>query len=164
LLAIGVVRRDKQSYPKRAEDERKSMYCRNCGAQLDERAIACPKCGVNPRAGVGYCQNCGKATLPNAAVCTTCGVALVRAGISDPRAGNKIAAGVCGITIGSLGIHKFILGYTGAGLVMLLVTVCTCGLAGIATHLIGLIEGIIYLTKSDEDFVNTYVVNKRPWF
>ena len=36
---------------------------------------------------------------------------------------------------------------------------CGCWLA-----LIGFIEGIIYLTKSDEDFVNTYIDNKRGWF
>jgi len=29
---------------------------------------------------------------------------------------------------------------------------------------IGLIEGIIYLTKSDEDFFNTYIRNRKPWF
>ena len=60
-----------------------------------------------------------------------------------PRAANKIPAGVCGILLGSLGIHKFILGYTGAGLIMLLVTVLTCGIGGCVTGLIGLIEGII---------------------
>src|SRR5436190_15673376 len=43
-----------------------------------------------------------------------------------PRAGSKIVAGICGILLGSLGIHKFILGYTGAGLIMLLVTLLTC--------------------------------------
>ena len=30
--------------------------------------------------------------------------------------------------------------------------------------LVGLIEGIIYLTKSDEEFYNTYQVGKKPWF
>ena len=30
--------------------------------------------------------------------------------------------------------------------------------------IIGIIEGIIYLTKSDEEFVQTYIVNKKPWF
>jgi TM2 domain-containing membrane protein YozV len=77
---------------------------------------------------------------------------------------NKIAAGVCGILLGSLGIHKFILGYTGAGLIMLLVTILTCGFGGIVMHLIGLIEGIIYLTKSDEEFIRTYVEGRKEWF
>ena len=81
-----------------------------------------------------------------------------------PKAGNKIAAGIFGILLGSLGIHKFILGYTGAGLVMLLVTLLTCFVASPITHLIGLIEGIIYLTKSDAEFVKTYVENRREWF
>ena len=83
---------------------------------------------------------------------------------SDPRASNKIAAGVCGILLGSLGIHKFILGYTSAGLIMLLVTLLTCGVGGIVMHLIGLIEGIIYLTKSDAEFVRIYVEGRKEWF
>jgi len=80
------------------------------------------------------------------------------------RASNKIPAGVCGILLGSLGVHKFILGYTGAGLVMLLVTILTCGVAGVVMHLIGLIEGIVYLCKTDEEFVRTYVDGRKEWF
>ena len=83
---------------------------------------------------------------------------------ANPRAGSKIAAGICGILLGSLGIHKFILGYTGAGLIMLLVSLLTCFIASPIMHLIGLIEGIIYLTKSDDDFVKTYVDGRREWF
>ncbi|HOB31488.1 MAG TPA: TM2 domain-containing protein [Verrucomicrobiota bacterium] len=80
------------------------------------------------------------------------------------RASMKIPAGVCGILLGSLGIHKFILGYTGAGLIMLLLTLVTCGVGAIVTYPIGLIEGIIYLTKTDEEFVRTYVDGRREWF
>lgn len=80
------------------------------------------------------------------------------------KASNKIAAGVCGILLGTFGIHKFILGYTGAGLIMLLVTVLTCFLASPVMHIIGLIEGIIYLCKTDEEFVRTYVDGRKEWF
>jgi TM2 domain-containing membrane protein YozV len=76
----------------------------------------------------------------------------------------KIAAGICGILIGSLGIHKFILGYQKEGLIMLLVTVLTCGIGGIVMGVIGLIEGIIYLTKSDEEFIQTYQIGHKGWF
>ena len=79
-------------------------------------------------------------------------------------ADKKIPAGVCGILLGALGVHKFILGYTTEGVIMLLVTVLTCGIGGAITGLIGLIEGIVYLTKSDEEFVRTYVENKKAWF
>lgn len=80
------------------------------------------------------------------------------------QASKKIAAGICGILLGSLGIHKFILGYTGAGLIMLLVSVLTCGLGAAVMWIIGLIEGILYLTKSDEEFVRTYVEGRKEWF
>jgi TM2 domain-containing membrane protein YozV len=80
------------------------------------------------------------------------------------RASNKIAAGVCGILLGSFGIHKFILGYTGAGLIMLLVTVLSCFIFSPVMHIIGLIEGIIYLCKPDEEFVRVYVDGRKEWF
>lgn len=80
------------------------------------------------------------------------------------RASNKIPAGICGILLGYFGIHKFILGYTGAGLIMLLVTLLTCGVAGWIMWIIGLIEGIIYLCKPDEEFVRLYVDGRKEWF
>ena len=86
--------------------------------------------------------------------------------MSDKPAGayKKIAAGICGILLGALGIHKFILGYTKEGVIMLLVTILTFGFGGFIMGIIGLIEGILYLTKSDEEFVATYVTGKKGWF
>lgn len=81
-----------------------------------------------------------------------------------PGADKKIAAGICGILLGGLGIHKFVLGYTTEGIIMLLVTLLTCGFGGVVAGIIGLIEGIIYLTKSDEEFVSTYINSKKGWF
>jgi TM2 domain-containing membrane protein YozV len=79
-------------------------------------------------------------------------------------ADKKVAAGMLGILVGGLGIHKFVLGYTTEGLIMLLGTVLTCGIAAIVFVPIGLVEGILYLVKSDEEFVKTYIQNKRGWF
>ena len=84
----------------------------------------------------------------------------------------KMLAGILAIVLGSLGVHKFILGYQKEGLILLGVTVVgyatLCLAIGafilMATGIIGLIEGIIYLTKSDEEFYQTYQVNKKPWF
>jgi TM2 domain-containing membrane protein YozV len=76
----------------------------------------------------------------------------------------KVTAGICGILLGALGIHKFILGYKKEGLIILLVTVCTCGVLGGIMGIVGLIEGIIYLTKSDEEFVSTYIQGQKGWF
>jgi len=79
-------------------------------------------------------------------------------------ASKKIPAGILGILLGSLGIHKFILGYTKEGVIMLLVSVLTLGFGAGIMGLIGLIEGILYLVKSDEEFVSTYITGKKGWF
>lgn len=79
-------------------------------------------------------------------------------------ADKKLPAGLCGILLGAFGVHKFILGYTTEGIIMLLVTCLTCGFGAIATSIIGLVEGIMYLTKSDEEFVRTYIQGKKGWF
>ncbi len=76
----------------------------------------------------------------------------------------KTAAGICGILLGALGIHKFILGYTNEGVVMLLITLLTCGTGGVVMGVIGLAEGIVYLTKTDEEFFQMYMLNKKGWF
>jgi hypothetical protein len=47
---------------------------------------------------------------------------------------------------------------------MCLVSVITCGMGLGVFWIIGIIEGIIYLSKSDEEFYNTYVLNRREWF
>jgi TM2 domain-containing membrane protein YozV len=79
-------------------------------------------------------------------------------------ADKKLAAGILGILLGGLGIHKFVLGYKTEGLIMLLGTILTCGIASMVFTPIGLVEGILYLVKSDEEFVRTYIQNKRGWF
>ena len=77
-----------------------------------------------------------------------------------PQDNKKLVAGLCGILLGGFGVHRFILGDTTGGLIRIGITFITCG----AGSLIGLIEGIIYLTKTDEDFYQTYIVQKKAWF
>lgn len=84
----------------------------------------------------------------------------------------KILAGILAIIFGSLGVHKFILGYQKEGVLLLVATVIgyatSCIGIGLfilaATGVVGFIEGIIYLTKSDTEFFNTYQAGKKPWF
>ena len=73
----------------------------------------------------------------------------------------KVACGILAILLGPFGIHKFILGYTNEGIITLVITLFTCGTV---SSIIGLVEGIVYLTKSDEEFYQTYQVNKKGWF
>ena len=66
--------------------------------------------------------------------------------------------------MGALGIHKFYMGYTKAGIIMLLVSLLTLGIGAIVMEIIGLIEGIMYLTKTDQDFYQIYVLGEKQWF
>lgn len=81
---------------------------------------------------------------------------------------DHVAAGLLAIFLGQLGIHKFYLGYNTAGFIMLAVTIIgsifTFGLAAGVMWIIAIIEGILYLTKSQSEFEQTYVINKREWF
>jgi len=122
-----------------------TKYCFACGQVIDARAEICPKCGVRQFAWAGSSY-----------------------GPADPAireaAGLKLAAGLCAILLGALGIHKFILGMTKPGVIMLCISLLSCGIAWPVMHVIGIIEGIIYLTKSDEEFYHTYMVEQKGWF
>ncbi len=84
------------------------------------------------------------------------------------RQKDHISAGLFAIFLGMFGVHKFYLGYNNAGFIMLAVSVIggilSLGLAAAVIWLIAVIEGIIYLTKSQTDFDRIYVLNQRDWF
>ncbi len=67
---------------------------------------------------------------------------------------DRVTAAILGILLGSLGIHKFYLGDTQKGIIYLLL-----GCVGVG-GVLGLVDGIIYLTKTDEDFQANYM----NWF
>jgi TM2 domain-containing membrane protein YozV len=129
-----------------------SRYCTKCGAINDDTAQYCSNCQT-PLTPMSTGYQPMQAVNPGA--------------VTDWKAmggDKKILAGILAIVVGSLGVHKFILGYTTEGLIMLLVTVLTCGIAGIVMSVVGIVEGIMYLTKSDEEFVRTYIQSKKGWF
>ena len=73
-------------------------------------------------------------------------------------ADKKIPVGICGLPLGGFGVHKFILGYTKEAIIQLILGFCGVG------WIIGIIEGLIYVTKSDEEFVRTYIHGRKAWF
>lgn len=105
-----------------AETPRRTKYCTNCGGIIDYRAEICPKCGVRQPLSVEITGS-GK---------------------------SKVTAGLFGILLGGIGIHKFYLGSVGWGIVYLIF--CWTFIPSI----VGLIEGIVYLTMSDNDFAVKY--------
>lgn len=91
-----------------------------------------------------------------------------------PTESKRIMCGVLAILLGGLGVHKFVLGMTTPGVIMLAATLAgsvlaPCllfvpALAPCAMGVIGIVEGIIYLTKTDEEFHRIYEVEKKAWF
>src|SRR5438874_1713862 len=132
-----------------------AVSCTQCGAQNNDLAQNCSQCQA-PLPNTGGYQ-------PIQPPSPTYGGLPVQ-DWKQMGADKKIVAGILGIVIGGLGIHKFVLGYQKEGLIMLLVSVLSCfTLAGVM-HIIGIVEGIMYLTKSDEDFVRTYIQGQKGWF
>ena len=67
---------------------------------------------------------------------------------SNSEAKSKIAAGLLGIFLGSLGVHNFYLGFTGKAIAQLLISLLSCGMLAGVSGIWGLIEGILILTGS----------------
>ena len=142
------------------------MYCRECGKKVNENAVACTGCGVNPKLSKNFCGACGVKTKDNQIVCLKCGVSLggSLAGSSSGEK-SKIIACLLALFLGTIGVHKFYLGYNTQGIIMLL-----CGTVGwilflppLVMAVIALIEAIMYISKSDEEFQEIYVDNEKPW-
>lgn len=92
-----------------------------------------------------FCSSCGEAIKDKAVICPKCGV---RQQQSHNR--NKVVAGILGLLFGAFGVHKFYLGKIGQGF-LYLVFFWT-----VIPAIIGFIEGIIYLTMSDDQFEAKY--------
>ncbi len=119
----------------------------------------CPNCGINLDDGAKFCASCGYEISPrtfnqerNQEYTTADNVVepeVVRTPVA--QGSDRIIAGILALLFGGLGIHKFYLNDTSMGLIYL----CFCW-TGIP-EIIGFIEGIIYLTSTDEEFQEKYV-------
>lgn len=109
-----------------------TKFCFACGQSIDSRAEICVKCGVRQPDGVG------------------------RGGNSDGP--NKLVAGLLAILLGWLGIHKFYLGQTGMGVAYLLLMVLFWWtmVIPIVLSIVGIVEGVAYLSLSDKQFAAKY--------
>jgi TM2 domain-containing membrane protein YozV len=151
-----------------------SVACPHCQLPLSVHpsqagtVVACPQCEGNFQVPVPTAYS-------GAALAGSGQTYGAYAGPSEVQqfASKKIAAGICGILLGGLGVHKFVLGFNTAGTIMLVISVVgivlgAClvipALASMAMSVIGLVEGIIYLTKSDHEFYQIYAVQKKEWF
>ena len=144
-----------------------NLFCTNCGNSVSEQAVACMSCGARPTGHRKFCRHCGVAVNPEQVVCIKCGASLTgNTGISrffgsGQNAGttwqkNKLVAGLLGILLGGLGIHKFYMGSWGWGIVFLAFVVLTVFIGSLVTSIIGLVEGIMFLVMTEDAFAEKY--------
>ena len=113
------------------------MYCRTCGAEMNENQEVCLSCGVPKNVGKGFCPNCGKEVPENATICLGCGISLVeQTKEAAPEAENKNKLGgqdkttmiIVALFLGGFGIHNFMMGESKKGITRLVATLlCTLG-------------------------------------
>lgn len=132
--------------------EMADRICPQCGAPIDPTATECKFCGeklavqqaaqqVQPQQV--YVQQ----PQPQVVIQQAAPQQVYVSGINPAwPVKSKMAAGLLAIFLGGLGVHKFYLGKIGAGIVYL----CFCWTW--IPAVVGLIEGILYLCSSDENF------------
>lgn len=97
-----------------------------------------------------YCSSCGEIIKEDAEICPECGVRQNSSSVSNPEDIDRTMAAILALLLGTLGAHKFYMNESGLGLLYLCFS-----WTGIPT-IAGIIEGILYLTKSDEEFQARY--------
>jgi TM2 domain-containing membrane protein YozV len=146
------------------------VFCTKCGAQNIDGAQVCAQCRATLPMVTGY-QATPQAPSdfqfgyqPIQPPAPLYGDPLMGQDWQKRGADKKIVAGILAIVVGWAGVHKFVLGYQTEGIIMLLVSILSCGTLALFMHVIAIVEGIMYLTKSDEEFVRTYVEGRKGWF
>lgn len=94
------------------------MYCRNCGKEVDDKAVVCINCGVAPSNSNKYCPHCGAPTDAKAEVCIKCGRGLASLSICERK--DWTITLILSILVGEFGIDRFYTGYVGLGILKLL--------------------------------------------
>ena len=75
-----------------------------------------------------YCNSCGAEINDKAVVCVKCGVPATPAGEVGKSAKTRVVYVLLGFFLGGFGIHNFYAGRTGVAVAQLLVTLCTAWL------------------------------------
>lgn len=132
------------------------MFCKNCGSELNENAVACMTCGFAKGTGEKFCGNCGSEINPGAAICIKCGAAVKTAAAGSEQK-SKLVAVLLALFVGGFGIHDFYLGYTKYGVIKIILTVCT----GVGGGIWALIDLIRLLTGSISTDANGVELKKE---
>jgi len=140
------------------------MFCTNCGNEVHEKAVVCPKCGVPPKLENKFCNGCGhQIGNPNQVICTNCGVAVGKgigkgqramAGLTASGSRSRVIAIVLALCLGVFGGHKFYNGSWGWGIVYIVAVLTVYGT--FITFVAMIVEVIAYCKMSDAEYDEQY--------
>ena len=116
-----------------------ARFCTNCGQQLEDGQTQCMNCGNIIGSAQPQSSNTNNQGSSNQNY------------TGNGQQKSKLAAGLLGIFVGSLGVHNFYLGYQSKAIAQLLLTLVgwiACGIGPVIASIWGLVEGIMILTGS----------------
>ena len=76
---------------------------------------------------------------------------------NGPSGRSRGVAGLLALFLGGVGLHYFYMGKTNAGVIFLVATLLTCGLLGVITQIISIIQGVLFFTSTQEEFERRWV-------
>lgn len=129
--------------------------CKECGKEISDTAKTCPHCGAQIVKDI-YCSNCGAKVPENTHFCPSCGYR-INASVSGKK--DKLVAGLLALFLGYLGIHYFYLDKTTAGILTIVLSLCTCGIWSV----IPFIQGILMLVMDEREFNAKYVETEKSF-
>ena len=136
--------------------------CPECGKQYSTQEkvnrVKCPYCGAETNVSYGQEQSNFQEQFRQFGDQASAAVDDVFS--NGPSGKSRGVAGLLALFLGSLGLHYFYMNKTNAGVVFLLATLLTCGILGVITQIISIIQGVLFFTSTQQEFEQKWVYSQ----
>jgi len=76
----------------------------------------------------------------------------------------RVACGFLALLGSISGLHKFAMGRHFEGVIFILASLLSCFILSPIMLTIGIVEGIMYILQTDQEFYDRYIAGDRRWF
>lgn len=125
--------------------------CSECGKQFSTidkvNRVKCPYCGVEHNVSYAEQQQFSGQTASS----------FDNVFSDGPTGRSRGVAAILALFFGALGLHYFYIGKTNAGILFLAASFLTCGVLAIVAQVVSFIQGILFLTSTQEEFERKWV-------